>query len=65
MIGCDGKMMLIGGTGRNAGVSGSGPLMVRSTARGLVKTSSDKGSVTEFGSGVLVLNGFKYKKPAK
>ena len=65
LIGCDGKMMLIGGTGRNAGVSGSGPLMVRSTARGLVKTSSDKGAVTVFGNGVLVLNGFKFKKPSK
>ena len=65
LIGCDGKMMLIGGTGRNAGVSGSGPLMVRSTSRGLVKTSSDKGTVTAFGSGVLVLKGFKYKKPSK
>ena len=65
MIGCDGKMMLIGGTGRNAGVSGSGPLMVRSTSRGLMRTSSDKGTVTQFGSGVLVLDGFKFKRPAK
>ncbi len=56
--------MLIGGTGRNAGVSGSGPLMVRSTYRGLVKTSSDKGTVTEVVSGILVLKGFKYKKPS-
>jgi len=65
LIGCDGKMMLTGGTGRVAGVSGSGPLTVRTTSRGLVKTSSDKNTVKTFSSGVLLLRGFKYKQPSK
>ena len=57
--------MLTGGTGRTAGVSGSGPLTIRTTSRDLVKTSSDKDSVTEFGRGILVLRGFNYKTPSK
>ena len=65
LVGCDGKMMLTGGTGRVAGATGSGPLTVRTTARGLVKTSSDKDSVISFGRGVLVLRGFKFKNPSK
>jgi hypothetical protein len=64
LVGCDGKMMLTGGTGRVAGVTGSGPLTVRTTSRGLVKTSSDKDSVITFGRGVLVLRGFKFKNPS-
>ncbi len=63
LVGCDGKMMLTGGTGRVAGVSGSGPLTVRTTSRGLVKTSLDKDSVITFGRGVLVLRGFNFKNP--
>jgi hypothetical protein len=65
LVGCNGKMLLTGGTGRSAGISGSGPLKVRTLARGMVKKSSDKDSVTTFGGGILVLRGFKYKKPAK
>ncbi len=65
LVGCNGLLMLTGGTGRTAGVSGSGPLTIRTTSRGLVKTSSDKDSVTEFGRGILVLRGFNYKTPSK
>ena len=65
LVGCNGLLMLTGGTGRTAGVSGSGPLTIRTTSRGLVKTSSDKDSVTEFARGVLVLRGFKYRTPSK
>ncbi len=65
LLGCDGKMMLTGGTGRAAGVTGSGPIKVRTFARGLVKKSSDKDSVITFGRGVLMLRGFKYKRPSK
>lgn len=63
LLGCDGTLMLIGGTKRAAGISGSGPMTVRTTARGLVKTPSDKESVTTLGSGVMVLRGFKLKTP--
>ena len=64
-IGCNGKLMLIGGTGRAAGISGSGPLTVRTTSGGVMKSSSNKDSVARFGTGVLVLRGFTYKKPSK
>ena len=65
LVGCDGKLMLTGGTGRAAGVSGSGPLTIRTTSRGLVKKSSDKDAVISLGRGVLVLRGFNYKTPSK
>ncbi len=65
LVGCDGKMMLTGGTGRTAGVSGSGSLTVRTTSRLLMKTSSDKGSVELLGRGILILHDFKYKTPSK
>ena len=65
LLGCDGKMMLTGGTGRAAGVSGSGPITVRTFARGLMKKSSDKDSVITFGRGILMLRGFKLKRPSK
>ena len=65
LVGCDGKMMLTGGTGRSAGISGSGPMTVRTFARGLAKKSSDKDSVITFGRGVLMLRGFKFKRQSK
>ncbi len=65
LVGCDGKMMLTGGTGRAAGISGSGPISVRTFARGVAKSSSDKDSVITFGRGVLMLRGFKLKRPSK
>ncbi len=65
MVGCKGKMMLTGGTGRAAGVSGSGPVIVRSTAGILTKASSVDGAIERFGSGMLVLRGFKFKRPSK
>ncbi len=65
MIGCKGKMMLTGGTGRTAGVSGSGPLIVRSGSTIMTKASSGDGAVARLGNGLLVLRGFKYKTPSK
>ena len=65
LVGCDGKMMLTGGTGRAAGISGSGPIQVRTLARGLVKKSSDKDTVITFGRGILLLSGFKIKRLSK
>ncbi len=65
LVGCDGKMMLTGGTGRAAGISGSGPIKVRTFARGLAKKSSDKDSVITFGRGVLMLRGFKFKRQSR
>jgi hypothetical protein len=65
LLGCDGTLMLVGGTGRAAGISGSGSVTVRTTARGLVKMASEKDSVTSLGKGVLVLRNFKVKTPSK
>ena len=65
MVGCDGKLILTGGTGRAAGMSGSGPLSIRSTARGVVKWSPGQVSVTTFGRGILVLRDFKLMNPSK
>jgi hypothetical protein len=56
--------MLVGGTGRATGISGSGPFTVRTTARELVKIASEKDSVTTLGGGVMVLRGFKMKMPS-
>ena len=57
--------MLTGGTGRAAGVTGSGPIKVRTFSRGLMKKSSDKDSVITFGRGVLMLRGFKFKRQSR
>ncbi len=65
LVGCDGKMMLTGGTGRAAGISGSGPMTIRTIARGLAKKSSDKDSVITFGRGLLMLRGFKFKRQSR
>jgi hypothetical protein len=65
MVGCKGKMMLTGGTGRTAGVSGGGPVTISSTASIMTKASSNDGAVERLGNGMLVLRGFKYKKPSK
>ena len=65
LVGCNGRLMLVGGTGRAEGISGSGPVSVRTTARGLVKLAADKDSVTSLGRGLLVLRGFKFQVPDK
>ena len=63
LIRCDGTLLITGGTGRAAGITGSGPLKVRSISRTLMKTSADKDAVLNFGRGILVLRGFTYSKP--
>ena len=64
-IGCDGRLMLTGGTGRASGVTGSGPISIRTTSRGHVKVSSDKSSIAKFGKGILVLYNFTYENPSQ
>ena len=44
-VGCDGKLTLDGGTGRLAGISGSGELRVRSTVRGVAASASSTGLI--------------------
>jgi len=63
LVGCDGTLTLTGGTERVTGISGSGPLSLRTSASGMVRTSTDKDSVTTLGAGVLMLRDFKLKSP--
>ena len=65
MVGCNGKMMLTGGTGRTAGVSGSGPMTIRTTSQILTKDASNNDSITQLGRGILILRDFKLKQPSK
>ena len=64
-VGCNGRMMLTGGTERNTGVSGAGSLTIRPTSALLMKTSSDGTAVDQLGGGVLILRDFKFKAPSK
>jgi hypothetical protein len=64
LVGCDGRMLLTGGSGRVAGIQGGGSIVVRTTARGLVKMAADPDSVTSIGSGIMVMRGFKVEMPA-
>jgi hypothetical protein len=61
MVGCDGDFKLTGGTGRFAGVTGGGRILIRSEQRQITKTSSV--SVQEQGIGILVLRELQYKIP--
>ena len=65
LVGCDGELVLTGGTGRLAGVSGSGELRVRSTIRGVAQEASSKGASMELGSGILILRHLKYALPSQ
>ena len=65
LLGCDGKLMLIGGTKRVAGIAGSGFVTVRTTSRELTKMASDSDFVSELGTGLFILRDFKYKVPSK
>jgi len=61
MIGCDGDLKFTGGTGRFAGISGGGPVIIRSNQRQIVSTS--EGSVGEQGTGILYMRQLHYKLP--
>ena len=65
MVGCSGKMKLIGGTARLAGITGGGPLIVKTKFRGVGEVSSRNDSAAMFGRGVLILRGFVLKNPPK
>jgi hypothetical protein len=61
MVGCDGELKLTGGSGRFAGISGGGPVIIRSELRQVVTTS--EGMVGQQGSGILYLHALHYKIP--
>jgi hypothetical protein len=62
LIGCDGRLTLTGGTGQFAGITGGGPIVVRSDFGRITKTSGD--TAAEQGRGILYLKDLRYKIPA-
>jgi hypothetical protein len=61
LIGCDGDFTLTGGSGRFAGISGGGPVTVRSDLREVVGVSS--GAVVEAVSGIMFWPNLSYQIP--
>jgi hypothetical protein len=61
MVGCGGDLKLTGGSGRFAGISGGGPVIIRSQQRQIVATS--EGAVGQQGSGILYMRSLHYKLP--
>ncbi len=59
---CTGTFKLTGGTGRFAGISGSGKMVVRSPVQALAADLSD-GSVFKMAAGILQLPALKIKLP--
>jgi len=61
LVGCDGEFKITGGTDRFAGVTGGGPVLVRSESRTIAMTADAVGQ--DQGSGILYLRGLHYKLP--
>jgi hypothetical protein len=61
LVGCDGELKLTGGSGRFKGISGGGPVIVRSDLRRITPTSD--GMTSDQGSGILYLRSLHYKLP--
>jgi hypothetical protein len=61
LVGCQGEFKLTGGTARFEGISGSGPVTIRSELRqtGVVSAAV----TTETGTGILYLKGLRYAIP--
>jgi len=62
MIGCEGEFSLTGGTGRFDGVTGSGPLLVRSNLHEM-RIDMLKGRVEGAATGIMVWKNFRYQMP--
>jgi hypothetical protein len=61
LVGCDGEFKITGGTDRFAGVTGGGPVLVRSDSRTIAVTSDAIGQ--DQGAGILYLRGLHYTLP--
>jgi hypothetical protein len=61
LIGCDGDFKLTGGTGRFEGVTGGGPLTLRSDFRELAASSD--GSLMQEAAGIIYWRELQYKIP--
>jgi hypothetical protein len=68
MQGCGGRLTLIGGTGRFAGISGEADLLMRAVPRefadpALAAPRSAVGVAREAGTGLLILPNLRYRLP--
>jgi hypothetical protein len=61
LLGCEGDLTLTGGTKRFAGISGTGPVLIRSEKRDIVGLT-DK-ATRDTGNGVLYLPALRYRLP--
>ncbi len=60
LIGCDGEFKLTGGTGRFEGISGGGPVVIRSDFR---KLGADAGSTFGQATGIMYWRELSYRIP--
>jgi hypothetical protein len=65
LIGCGGEFKLTGGSGRMAGITGTGSLTVRTTTRVISTELKSEGSIVEIGSGILLLEDLAYSLPVQ
>lgn len=65
LVGCDGVLALVGGTGRFAGIEGIGPMTVRTLSGAFIQVSGQESSAAELGAGLLVLPGFTFAVPSQ
>jgi hypothetical protein len=61
LVGCDGTFKLTGGTGKFAGITGGGPIIIRSEFRNFTITSY--GTAKEQSKGIIQLRQLQYKIP--
>ena len=61
LVGCTGDLKLTGGTGRFKGISGGGPMTIRSEFRKLTAVSADVAG--DQGTGILFVRELRYKLP--
>ncbi len=62
LIGCKGEFTLVGGTGRFSGVTGGGPVVVRTTIRE-VAVQANENSAVEAAIGIAFWKGLRYELP--
>lgn len=61
LVGCRGDFTIVGGDGRFAGISGGGPVLIRSDLSEVAKTSM--GSLEQVATGILYLPAVAYSIP--
>ena len=62
LIGCKGKFTLLGGTGRFSGITGGGPIVVRTTIREIA-VQADENPDVETAIGIAFWKGLRYELP--